>query len=130
MENMEKENGELRQELAKARKQNEKSTLKIEEVQQTLNEILQNFNAPHTQWGYGGDSPKGKRLAKLTDELGLVLLSNDTEPASHTQIGQGACRDTSPHLSIWSNVGAFTWSNTFEDLGSDHRVLGVTMRED
>ncbi|KAL3216611.1 hypothetical protein MRX96_032936 [Rhipicephalus microplus] len=40
MENMEKENRELRQELAKARKQNEKSTRKIEELQQTLNKIL------------------------------------------------------------------------------------------
>ncbi|KAH8028360.1 hypothetical protein HPB51_016183 [Rhipicephalus microplus] len=40
MENMEKENRELRQELAKARKQNEKSTRKIEELQQTLSEIL------------------------------------------------------------------------------------------
>ncbi|KAL3201366.1 hypothetical protein MRX96_042965 [Rhipicephalus microplus] len=40
MENMEKENRELRLELAKARKQNEKSTWKIEEVQQTLNEIF------------------------------------------------------------------------------------------
>ncbi|KAL3182957.1 hypothetical protein MRX96_006753 [Rhipicephalus microplus] len=40
MENMEKENRELRQELAKARKQDEKSTWKIEELQQTLNEIL------------------------------------------------------------------------------------------
>nr|XP_037280396.1 serine/arginine-rich splicing factor 4-like [Rhipicephalus microplus] len=40
MENIEKENRELRQELAKARKQNEKSTRKIEELQQTLNEIL------------------------------------------------------------------------------------------
>ncbi|KAL3169670.1 hypothetical protein MRX96_015504 [Rhipicephalus microplus] len=40
MENMAKENRELRQEFAKARKQNEKSTRKIEELQQTLNEIL------------------------------------------------------------------------------------------
>ncbi|KAL3225438.1 hypothetical protein MRX96_049224 [Rhipicephalus microplus] len=40
MVNMKKENKELRQELAKARKQNEKSTRKIEELQQTLNEIL------------------------------------------------------------------------------------------
>ncbi|KAH8021055.1 hypothetical protein HPB51_012339 [Rhipicephalus microplus] len=41
MENMEKENRELRQESAKARKQNEKLTRKIEEPQQTLNEILE-----------------------------------------------------------------------------------------
>ncbi|KAH8027410.1 hypothetical protein HPB51_005248 [Rhipicephalus microplus] len=40
MENMDKDNRELRQELAKARNQNEKLTRKIEELQQTLNEIL------------------------------------------------------------------------------------------
>ncbi|KAH8031705.1 hypothetical protein HPB51_020084 [Rhipicephalus microplus] len=67
--------------------------------------ICGDFNAPHTQWGYGADSPKGKRLAELMDELGLVLLN---ELASHTRIGQGTCRDTSPDLSIWSDVGAIT----------------------
>ncbi|KAL3238707.1 hypothetical protein MRX96_048060 [Rhipicephalus microplus] len=61
------------------------------------------------------------------DELGLVLLN---EPASHTRIGQGACRDTSPDLSIWSDMGPITWSNTFEDLGSNHKVLCMTMGED
>lgn len=89
--------------------------------------ICGDFNAPHTQWGYGADSPKGKRLAGLMDELGLILLN---EPASHTRIGQGACRDTSPDLSIWSDAGAIAWSNSFEDLGSDHRVLCVTVGED
>ncbi|KAL3220381.1 hypothetical protein MRX96_050407 [Rhipicephalus microplus] len=59
--------------------------------------ICGDFNAPHTQSGYGADSPKGKRLAELMDEIGLVLLN---EPASHTRIGQAACRDTSPDLSI------------------------------
>ncbi|KAL3254899.1 hypothetical protein MRX96_046721 [Rhipicephalus microplus] len=78
--------------------------------------------------GYvASDSPKGKRLAELMNELGLVLLN---EPASHTRIGQGACRDTSADLSIWSDAGAITWSNTFEDLGSDHRVLCMTRGED
>ncbi|KAL3195090.1 hypothetical protein MRX96_045783 [Rhipicephalus microplus] len=43
--------------------------------------ICGDFNAPHMQWGYGADSPKGKRLAEMMDELGLVLLN---EPASHT----------------------------------------------
>ncbi|KAH7958001.1 hypothetical protein HPB51_028012 [Rhipicephalus microplus] len=86
--------------------------------------ICGDFNAPRTQWGYGADSPEGKKLAELMDELGLVLPN---EPASHTQIGQGACRDTSPDLSVWSDAGAITWSNTFEDLGSNHRVLCMTM---
>ncbi|KAH7973212.1 hypothetical protein HPB52_022928 [Rhipicephalus sanguineus] len=58
------------------------------------------------------------------DELGLVVIN---EPASHTRIGQGSCRDTSPDLSIWSDAGATAWSNSFEDLGSDHRVLCVTV---
>ncbi|KAL3205966.1 hypothetical protein MRX96_010890 [Rhipicephalus microplus] len=28
------------------------------------------------------------------------------------------------------DTGAITWSNTFEDLRSDHRVLCITMSED
>ncbi|KAL1476134.1 hypothetical protein MTO96_036737 [Rhipicephalus appendiculatus] len=59
--------------------------------------ICGGFNAPHTHWGYGSDSPKGRRLAELVDDLGLTLLN---EPASHTRIGQGVCRDTTPDLSI------------------------------
>lgn len=89
--------------------------------------ICGDFNAPHTQWGYGADSPKGKKLARLVDDFGLTVLN---EPASHTRIGQGACRDTSPDLSMWSGAGAVAWSNSFEDLGSDHRVLCVTVGED
>ncbi|KAH7965778.1 hypothetical protein HPB49_010791 [Dermacentor silvarum] len=88
--------------------------------------ICGDFNAPHTQWGYGADSPKEKRLAGLMDELGLTVLN---EPASHTRIGQGVCHDTSPGLSIWSGADVVTWSNSFEDLGSDHRILCVTVGE-
>ncbi|KAH7938794.1 hypothetical protein HPB52_000429 [Rhipicephalus sanguineus] len=40
MENVEKVNKELREELTRARKQNEKSLRKIEDLQQTLNELL------------------------------------------------------------------------------------------
>ncbi|KAH7983852.1 hypothetical protein HPB52_014783 [Rhipicephalus sanguineus] len=46
MDNMGKENKELKKELARARKQNEKSTKKIEELQQTLNEILKHMGGP------------------------------------------------------------------------------------
>ncbi|KAH7943921.1 hypothetical protein HPB52_013129 [Rhipicephalus sanguineus] len=42
----------------------------------------------------------------------------------------GACRNTSPDLSIWSDAGAIAWSNSFEDLESDHRILCVTVGED
>ncbi|KAL1474181.1 hypothetical protein MTO96_021367 [Rhipicephalus appendiculatus] len=43
------------------------------------------------------DSPKGRRLYELVDDLGLTLLN---KPASHTRIGQGVCRDTTPDLSM------------------------------
>ncbi|KAH7978642.1 hypothetical protein HPB49_006258 [Dermacentor silvarum] len=43
MEKMERENKELREELGRARKQNEQSARKIDELQQTLNEILKNM---------------------------------------------------------------------------------------
>ncbi|KAH7936895.1 hypothetical protein HPB49_006055 [Dermacentor silvarum] len=49
--------------------------------------ICGDFNAPHAQWGYGADSPKGKRLAGLMDELGLTVLN---EPASHTMDRTGS----------------------------------------
>ncbi|KAL3227156.1 hypothetical protein MRX96_048809 [Rhipicephalus microplus] len=88
--------------------------------------ICGDFNAPHMQWEYGADSPKRNRLAGTMDELGLVLLN---EPPSHTRIGQGAGHGTSSDFSIWSDAGAITWSNTFDDLGSNHRVLCMTIGE-
>ncbi|KAH7933131.1 hypothetical protein HPB49_017785 [Dermacentor silvarum] len=60
------------------------------------------------------------------DELGLTVLD---EPASYTRIGQGVCRDTSPDLSVWSGTDVVTWSNSFEDLGSEHRILCATVGE-
>ncbi|KAH7970715.1 hypothetical protein HPB49_014576 [Dermacentor silvarum] len=43
MEKMERENKELREQLGTARKQNEQSARKIDELQQTLDEILKNM---------------------------------------------------------------------------------------
>ncbi|KAH8024642.1 hypothetical protein HPB51_000082 [Rhipicephalus microplus] len=60
MENMKKENRELRQELAKARKQNEKSTRKIEKLQQTLNEILKRMGGHHAETPFSGASSSHK----------------------------------------------------------------------
>ncbi|KAH8042034.1 hypothetical protein HPB51_020147 [Rhipicephalus microplus] len=56
MEDTKKENRELRQELAKARKQNEKSTRKIEELQQTLNKILKQMGGHPTETPSSGAS--------------------------------------------------------------------------
>ncbi|KAH7969589.1 hypothetical protein HPB52_019961 [Rhipicephalus sanguineus] len=46
MENTEKENKELKEELTRARKQNEKSMRKIEELQQTLNDLFKRMGEP------------------------------------------------------------------------------------
>ncbi|KAL3211027.1 hypothetical protein MRX96_008530 [Rhipicephalus microplus] len=56
MENIEKENRQLRQEFVKARKQNEKSTRKIEELQQTLNEILKRMGGHPAETPSSGTS--------------------------------------------------------------------------
>ncbi|KAH8008969.1 hypothetical protein HPB51_008160 [Rhipicephalus microplus] len=93
------------------------STLSREAMAKVTSSLLLICDAPHTQWEYGTNSTKGKRLAALIDELSLVVLN---ELASHARIGQGACRDTSLDLSIWSEAGAIAWSNFFGDLGSDH----------
>ncbi|KAH6945486.1 hypothetical protein HPB50_008725 [Hyalomma asiaticum] len=70
-------------------------------------------------------------MAKAASAALLICcLTVLNELAWHTRIGQEACRDTSPDLSIWSDAGAVAWSNSFEDLGSDHRVLCVTVGED
>ncbi|KAH8024800.1 hypothetical protein HPB51_001214 [Rhipicephalus microplus] len=77
MENMEKENRELRQELAKARKQNEKSTRKIEELQQTLNEILERMGGhPAETPSSGASSSHGAADERDTT---LAVGDGDTE---------------------------------------------------
>ncbi|KAH7951768.1 hypothetical protein HPB52_012751 [Rhipicephalus sanguineus] len=71
------------------------------------------FNAPHTQWGYGHSSKKGNELADLIEKAGLTLLNEDT----------------TPDLTLCKNAGRITWENTFEDLGSDHRILSIALGE-
>ncbi|KAL3183290.1 hypothetical protein MRX96_000270 [Rhipicephalus microplus] len=56
MQNIKKENRELRQEFAKAREQNEKSVRKFEELQQTLNEILKRIGGNPTETPSSGAS--------------------------------------------------------------------------
>ncbi|XP_070386411.1 uncharacterized protein [Dermacentor albipictus] len=84
------------------------------------------FNAPHTQWGYGHSFKKGKNLAHLIEEAGLTLLN---EPASHTRVGAGPYRDTTPDLTICRRAGKITWESTFEDLGNDNRILSIALGE-
>ncbi|KAH8037982.1 hypothetical protein HPB51_020263 [Rhipicephalus microplus] len=81
-------------------------------------------NAPHTQWRYGHSSKKGENVADLIEKAGLAILN---EPASLARIGVGPHRDTTPDLNLCKNAGGITWENTFEDLGSDHRILSIAL---
>ncbi|KAH7941455.1 hypothetical protein HPB49_013839 [Dermacentor silvarum] len=61
----------------------------------------------------------------------VEYLDADREhvPMTRKRFGQRVCRDTCPDLSVWSGADVVTWSNSFEDLGSDHTILCVTMGE-
>ncbi|KAH7942068.1 hypothetical protein HPB49_020155 [Dermacentor silvarum] len=55
--------------------------------------ILGDLNAPHSDWGYDRDTPKGQRLVDLVEEHELVLLTRPGEPTS-------VAKDTSPDLTF------------------------------
>lgn len=84
------------------------------------------FNAPHTTWGYLYTRAKGRDLWNDSQELGLTLV---TDPATPTRVGTALNRDTTPDLTFTKNIEKATWHNTLEDLGSDHRILELHVRE-
>ncbi|KAH8031989.1 hypothetical protein HPB51_022511 [Rhipicephalus microplus] len=108
-----------------ARSDNE-AARRTEDARQGDNRLVigGDFNAPHTQWGYGHSSKQAKNLADLIEKAELIILN---EPALHTRIGVGPHRDTTPDLTLCKNAGRITWENTFEDLGSDYRILSITL---
>ncbi|KAH9380391.1 hypothetical protein HPB48_017614 [Haemaphysalis longicornis] len=87
--------------------------------------ILGDFNAPHTLWGYRFQSKRGKALVKTMEALDITLLN---EPGVPTRRGNSASRDTTPDLSWLSGSLDVTWKCEDEDLGSDHRVITLTVR--
>ncbi|KAM7301182.1 uncharacterized protein ISCGN_016722 [Ixodes scapularis] len=84
--------------------------------------IAGDFNAPHAAWGYGRETPKGKRLWEDSQDQGLEFIVN---PADPTRRGNSACVDTLPDLAFVANVAAAQWQNAQEDLGSDHSLIEI-----
>ncbi|KAH6945147.1 hypothetical protein HPB50_007424 [Hyalomma asiaticum] len=82
------------------------------------------FNAPHQQWGYPYSTRNGRDLVQVIEHADLMTLN---ELSSHTRIGVGLNRDTTPDLTLCKNIRHIKWENTFEDLGSDHRILNVSI---
>lgn len=87
--------------------------------------ILGDFNAPHTTWGYKFQSKRGKALTKAMEDHEMALLN---EPDVTTRRGNIAARDTTPDLSWLSGTLDVSWRCEEMDLGSDHSVIGITIR--
>ncbi|XP_077548311.1 uncharacterized protein LOC144161527 [Haemaphysalis longicornis] len=87
--------------------------------------ILGDFNAPHTTWGYKYQSKRGKALANTMEDHEMALLN---EPDVATRRGNSANRDTTPDLSWLSGALDVSWRNEDVDLGSDHSVIGITIK--
>lgn len=86
--------------------------------------IMGDFNAPHRNWGYKQDSPKGKLLVDLVERYDLCQL---TQPDLPTRVGNSLTKDTSPDLTFTNSEGNVSWAHLGENLGSDHYILGITI---
>ncbi|KAG0412165.1 hypothetical protein HPB47_010704 [Ixodes persulcatus] len=73
--------------------------------------VAGDFNAPLRAWGYSRATRKGADLWQAAATHDLTLA---TDPA-----------DTTPDLTFVKNVGAVSWHNLNEDLGSDHNILAT-----
>lgn len=86
--------------------------------------IAGDFNAPHTAWGYRLDSRKGRDVMQASEDIQATLLTDANQP---TRIGTSCCRDTTPDLTFSRNITC-EWSNTSQNIGSDHFILQTTGR--
>ncbi|KAG0424356.1 hypothetical protein HPB47_028435 [Ixodes persulcatus] len=99
------------------------ATLKIARRQTLV--VVGDFNAPHPDWGYKMERPKGRKLWIDSHECGLSLI---TDPDHPTRRGDARQQDTTPDLTFVRYEKDAEWTNTWEDLGSDHYVLKTMIR--
>ena len=99
------------------------ATLKIARRQTLV--VVGDFNAQHPDWGYKIERPKGRKLWIDSHECGLSPI---TDPDHPTRRGDTRQQDTTPDLTIVRYAKDAEWTNTWEDLGSDHYVLKTMIR--
>ncbi|KAG0427990.1 hypothetical protein HPB47_025010 [Ixodes persulcatus] len=99
------------------------ATLKIARRQTLV--VVGDFNAQHPDWGYKIKRLKGRKLWIDSHECGLSLI---TDPDHPTRRGDARQQDTTPDLTFVRYAKDAEWTNTWEDLGSDHYVLKTTIR--
>ncbi|XP_042144989.1 uncharacterized protein LOC121835111 [Ixodes scapularis] len=84
--------------------------------------IAGDFNAPHTGLRHHTTSRKGRTLIQYATEADLQLI---TDPRYPTLVGRKSTdRDTTPDL-VFTNEEETSWTNTNEDLGSDHCIVEI-----
>ncbi|KAG0441001.1 hypothetical protein HPB47_016078 [Ixodes persulcatus] len=77
---------------------------------------------PRTGRGVTRATRKGDDLWQAAANHDLTLVTDPTFP---TRIGTSCSRDTTPDLIFAKNVGAVSWHNLNENLGSDHNIFAT-----
>ncbi|XP_077553677.1 uncharacterized protein LOC144168602 [Haemaphysalis longicornis] len=86
------------------------------------------FNTPHQAWGCSRDTAKGRDLMHEATEQGYILITDHKQPTRTAPTSTQ--RDSTPDPIFVKNVGEVTWRNTREDLGSDHYILEIELKNE
>ncbi|KAG0423111.1 hypothetical protein HPB47_001096 [Ixodes persulcatus] len=96
--------------------------MKLGEIQAYSIQLVGDFNAPHSAWGYTRSRAKGTRLYHSICQQRLSILTDQEQP---TRTGNSVTHDTCPDLAL-TRCGQWSeWSNLEENLGSDHAIVQV-----
>lgn len=82
------------------------------------------FNLAHTGWGYVRTEAAARNLWQDYHDLGLTLI---TDPSLPTRLGTSTARDSTPDLTFIHHINNALWTNTQQDLGSDHHILTISL---
>lgn len=89
--------------------------------------VIGDFNAENSSWGYQRDSRKGKKIEEQADTYNAILMNDIT---AKTRIGNSVQRDTNPDLAFGINIEDYRWTNSRENLGSDHYIIHIALTLD
>ncbi|KAG0418360.1 hypothetical protein HPB47_004932 [Ixodes persulcatus] len=86
--------------------------------------LVGDFNSPNVSWGYPNTQHNGRLLEQATAQTSMTLANDTTQP---TCTGNSVERDTNPDLALHHGPSVAEWSASDEQLGSDHRLIHLTL---
>ncbi|KAG0412466.1 hypothetical protein HPB47_010386 [Ixodes persulcatus] len=86
--------------------------------------LVGDLNSPNVSWGYSKTQHNGRLLEQATAQTSMTL-ANDTTQLTRT--GNTVERDTNPDLAFHHGPSVAEWSASDEPLGSDHRIIHLTL---